>query len=311
MRCPYGVCDGSGWIVDDRTRTARECRCMPEQRSRRVASGLRARIARRYQDVGFDRPPVSLMDRRVVAIVREYVADLDQRLGRGEGLWLTGGPGNGKTTLATLISKQAIEAGRTVAIYSLPRLLQEIRRTYDADGGPRTLELLDALTRVDLLQIDDVGAEQSTPWVLEQLYSIINARYEEERAVTITTNLDPLALRDQVGERTVSRLEEMCRVVVIPDEVDHRSRRHDDPAPGSARAGAPSDGTWGGRARSEQLGVAGHAIPSRWPTDGEAPPPIAPPFPDAGAPDDAAPPPTWGLDPGGLHRPVRRSRDGE
>ncbi|WP_320670193.1 ATP-binding protein [Patulibacter defluvii] len=288
MRCPYDICDGSGWIVDDRARTATECRCMPEQRARRVAGSLRARIGKKYRDVAFDRPPVSSMDRTVIGIVREYVADLPARLGRGEGLWLTGGTGNGKTTLATLISKHAIEAGHTVAIYSLPRLLSEIRRTYDADGGPRTLELLDALTRVDLLQIDDVGAEQSTPWVLEQLYSIVNARYEEEKAVTITTNLDPMALRDQVGERTVSRLEEMCRVVAIPDEVDHRQAM---PGP--------------------RLGVAGHAVPSSPPDGGLGP---APPFPghldhDHEPPPRPAVPPTWGLDPAGAHRPVRRGRD--
>ena len=72
------------------------------------------------------------------------------------------------------------------------------------------LQLLDGLSTVDLLHIDDVGAEKTTPWVLEQLYSIINSRYEEERAMLITTNLDHEALREQIGERTVSRLVEMC-----------------------------------------------------------------------------------------------------
>jgi DNA replication protein DnaC len=48
--------------------------------------------------------------------------------------------------------------------------------------------------------------------VLEQLYAIVNARYEAERAVIITTNLDRDALAEQIGERTVSRLEEMCEV---------------------------------------------------------------------------------------------------
>lgn len=319
MRCPYGLCDGSGWIIDDRNRTAAECRCMPEQRARRVAGSLRARIGKKYRDVAFDRPPVSGMDRKVVALVREYVDDLPARLARGEGLWLTGGTGNGKTTLATLISKHAIEAGRTVAIYSLPRLLSEIRRTYDSDGGPRTLELLDALTRVDLLQIDDVGAEQSTPWVLEQLYSIVNARYEEEKSVTITTNLDPMALRDQVGERTVSRLEEMCRVVALPDG-DHRKLQPEDPPPGAAAYGRRSASA--PRPGDDQLGVAGHAVPGgydRRPAAGGDPAAggglgPAPPFPgDAQDGYDLASrpavPPTWGLDPSGVHRPVRRGRD--
>ena len=75
-------------------------------------------------------------------------------------------------------------------------------------------ELIDRLCAVDLLHVDDVGAEQSSPWVLEQLYAIVNTRYEDGRAMLLTTNLITRdgddALRAQIGERTVSRLYEMC-----------------------------------------------------------------------------------------------------
>jgi DNA replication protein DnaC len=51
--------------------------------------------------------------------------------------------------------------------------------------------------------------------VLEQLYAIVNARYEGERSMVITTNLDREALVEQINERTVSRLEEMCEVLPV------------------------------------------------------------------------------------------------
>jgi DNA replication protein DnaC len=103
-----------------------------------------------------------------------------------------------------------------VAIYSVPRLLADIRRTFD-DGSPMNqTELIDRLGEVDLLHLDDLGAEQSSTWVLEQLYSIVNARYEAEKAIVMTTNLtDPEQLSEQVGARTVSRLEEMCTVIPV------------------------------------------------------------------------------------------------
>jgi DNA replication protein DnaC len=114
-----------------------------------------------------------------------------------------------------LVSRHALEAGHSVAIYSLPRLLAEIRTTFD-DGSDRTYtDLLGRLTGVDLLHIDDVGAEKTSPWVLEQLYAMINARYEQERAVIITTNLERDDLAEQINERTVSRLEEMCEVLPV------------------------------------------------------------------------------------------------
>ena len=63
---------------------------------------------------------------------------------------------------------------------------------------------------VDLLHLDDLGAEKQTDWVLEQLYSLVNERYEEERSIVVTTNLvDTAELEQQIGRRTVSRLTEM------------------------------------------------------------------------------------------------------
>ena len=41
-------------------------------------------------------------------------------------------------------------------------------------------------------------------------HTIVNTRYEDGRAVLLTTNLDDEALREQIGDRTVSRLFEMC-----------------------------------------------------------------------------------------------------
>ena len=75
--------------------------------------------------------------------------------------------GTGKTTLAMLVSKAALDAGRTVAIYSLPRLLSLLRESMDSEGG--LVDFLDRLGAVDLLHIDDLGAENRTEWVLEQL----------------------------------------------------------------------------------------------------------------------------------------------
>ena len=51
--------------------------------------------------------------------------------------------------------------------------------------------------------------------MLEQLYAIVNARYEDERSIVITTNLERDALAEQINERTVSRLEEMCEVLPL------------------------------------------------------------------------------------------------
>ncbi len=61
------------------------------------------------------------------------------------------------------------------------------------------MDLFRRLCSVDLLHLDDLGAERRTEWVLEQLYSIVNERWQDERSIVVTTNLDLDELREQVG----------------------------------------------------------------------------------------------------------------
>jgi DNA replication protein DnaC len=214
--CPYDVCDGSGFRLDEATDTAYPCRCRPLRQSRAKARSLSAVIPRRYQGVSFERPPVSDMDPSVVRAVRRYTERIAENLDAGRGLWFIGDVGTGKTTLAMLISRTALEAGRTVAIYSMPRLIALLRHSYDEGSRYTDLELIDRLTSVDLLHLDDLGAERTSEWVLEQIYSIVNARYEAERSVLVTSNQsDRERLRQQLTDRTVSRLTEMCEEIPL------------------------------------------------------------------------------------------------
>jgi DNA replication protein DnaC len=209
--CPFESCDGGGFVIDEATNTATDCRCRAARIAAARTKSLAGRIPRKYQDVSFDRPPVSDIARIApdqIRVIRRYVQTIDANIDAGRGLWLVGDVGTGKTTLAMLVSRAVLQAGRSVAIYSLPRLLNLIREAIDSDDGK--LDLLDRLSAVDLLHIDDLGAESKTDWVLEQLYSIVNARYEAQRAILATSNLTPEKLSEQIGPRTVSRLEEIC-----------------------------------------------------------------------------------------------------
>ncbi len=218
--CPFALCDGTGFRYDAETNTAYDCRCRPQRVARAKARSLSAVIPRRYRDVAFDRPPVNEIEPTIVAATRRYASAIEDQLDAGRGLWFMGPPGTGKTTLAMLVSQAALKAGRSVAIYSLPLLLNQIRDTYHSESSHG--DLLDRLTKVDLLHIDDVGAARNTEWVLEELYSIVNGRYEDERSMVITTNiLDRESLCEQINARTVSRLTEMCDELPLLGH-DHR-----------------------------------------------------------------------------------------
>jgi DNA replication protein DnaC len=225
--CPLAICDGSGWILGPED-VARACECREQRLARGRTRGVSSVIPARYRGVSFERPPVSdmardLQNRMAVDAVRDYVGDLDAKLAAGRGLWLVGNTGTGKTTLAMLAAKMATEAGRSVAIYPMPKLLARIKRTYYAEVGEDSyLPFFERLTSVDLLLLDDLGAERRTDWVVEQLYAIVNERYDMRRSLLLTSNAaggsvdeNIKALKEQLGERAVSRLVETCDVVPL------------------------------------------------------------------------------------------------
>lgn len=221
-RCPHDRCDGSGFVFDEATRSATPCSCRPLQIGAQKAKHLSAVIPKRFRGLSFDRAPIVDMRPDVIRAVQGYVRQIEANLDDGRGMWFMGAVGTGKTSLAMLVSQAALDAGRSVAVYSLPRLLSEIRKTYEDDSDRSYLDLMDRLAAVDLLHIDDLGAERSSDWVLEQLYSLVNSRYEDKKAILATTNLDEDALREQVGSRTVSRLTEICDGPPLPLHGDDR-----------------------------------------------------------------------------------------
>ena len=104
-----------------------------------------------------------------------------------------------------------------MAIYSLPRLLNEIRDTHRAERSH--VDLLDRLTAVDLLHIDDVGAERT------HRLGARGALLDRQRALRGSALdgdhhelLDHTKLGEQISERTVSRLTEMCDVLPLSGE---------------------------------------------------------------------------------------------
>ncbi len=195
--------------------TARPCACRAIKARKAASRRLGTGIPKRFRGVGFERKPIADIDPTLVRHVQKFVRDIGTRLDQGDGLWFFGDVGTGKTSLAMLVSKHALESGHSVAIYSMPRLLAEIRDTYSDASQRSYMELFEKLCSVDLLQIDDLGAETRSEWVLEQVYSIVNERWQNQRSMLVTTNLAKEQLDDQIGARTVSRLTEMCELIPL------------------------------------------------------------------------------------------------
>jgi DNA replication protein DnaC len=255
-RCPLDICDGSGFEIDEQTNSARDCACRAQRVANARARHLRGKVPRRYMDLSWERPPLTQLARDPlnadsVRKVKRYCADIQRNLAEGKGLWLMGHTGTGKTTLGYTIAATAAHGRHSVLSFNAVALLNRLRDTIDADSRERRSDVIRTLAEVELLHIEDLRVVRPTEWVLEQLYLIVNARYEERRAIVFTSDVDsdadgPLAydareLADHIGMRTFSRLIEICG---DPTVIAGRDNRLDYDVPGVVPA---SEEQWAAR----------------------------------------------------------------
>ena len=100
---------------------------------------------------------------------------------------MIGPTGVGKTHLAAAIVNESIAQGRNVLFKFVPDLLDNLRRSY----GPTETKGFDHIFRqvrdIDILILDDFGAEASTAWAEEKLYQLIVHRHDSMMPTVFTS----------------------------------------------------------------------------------------------------------------------------
>lgn len=235
------LCDGSGLRImqEGGRQVAKSCDCRIQRRATRMLE--RARVPKRYEhctlenyEAGYRGADKSLKTARLVAqrFVEGYPIETD-----GKGLLLTGDIGVGKTHLAVGILKELIVKRGVVGLfYDYRELLKEVQNTYNRDVAATELGILKPVFEAEVLLLDELGAAKPTDWVWDTVAQILNSRYNERRTTIITTNyanspslaaagasgetaakraMRDETLGDRIGERMLSRLQEMCVAIEI------------------------------------------------------------------------------------------------
>lgn len=150
---------------------------------------------------------------------------------RPGGLFIAGDIGTGKTFLASCLAADLVRRGRVVQWCNASRMLREIRESF-GNNRVSEAEVMRRFTAPGLLVIDDLGKERPTEWALEQLFCVVNERYDRRRPVVVTTNYggeelvrrltpraDASGCQDDTSARAiVDRLRSMCELVVLEGE---------------------------------------------------------------------------------------------
>jgi DNA replication protein DnaC len=227
------ICQDSGWVlvkVGERE-IARPCQC--QQRDAQDSLITNANIPPRFYNVdlrGFKPEKEESSQARAKKAAEKFIADYPG-VG-GYGLLFQGGTGVGKTRLLCCIANQLIKEKNSDVVYiDWNDLTREMRSGEDAASRDFSNigQLIQRLARVELLLFDELGASRPSPWVEDNIYFLINRRYNNNRVTLFASNYfdkkidNQETLSERIGNRIRSRLYEMARSIEILG-TDYRQR---------------------------------------------------------------------------------------
>lgn len=157
---------------------------------------------------------------KISGAVERYINKWQEIKEKNIGLLFYGGVGRGKTFYAGCIANSLIEQGIPVIMTNIPALITSMSKDFEKDKSV----ILQRISYVSLLVLDDLGVERNTAYGYEKLQEIIDTRYRSGKPLIVTTNLLPKELKepeDSRYKRVYDRILEMCH----PIHVDGESRR--------------------------------------------------------------------------------------
>lgn len=139
----------------------------------------------------------------VVALCRSYAEQFDRFPFKN--LFFSGATGLGKTFLSGCIAREVSQRGFSVVYDTAINLFA----AFEARKFSRDEQARDDTRRYlgcDLLILDDLGSELTTPFVQSALYELINTRLTAGKATVISSNLTMEDVRGRYSPQVASRL---------------------------------------------------------------------------------------------------------
>lgn len=224
-KCPY--CDGTGWILrsdEKNVDIVKPCECRIKEIARRklnfaeLPESFRTMELKNFQINVYQTPEGKRVIGAACKAIKYYLDNFLEMKQLGMGVYLySKTKGSGKTRMAIGIGNELLKH-YSIKFATSTRILNEIKATWRNRREEEYSEnkLLNSLIQVEILIIDDFGAEKIADWINDRFYHIINERYINKKVTLFTSNesLETLAY----DERIINRMKERTYQIQFPEE---------------------------------------------------------------------------------------------
>ncbi|QEH62206.1 primosomal protein DnaI [Spiroplasma chinense] len=114
-----------------------------------------------------------------------------------KGLYLYGLPGIGKTFYMKILANTFAKMDRKVVLVTVNKLIKIVKDTFNQNSSEENNRFFDQCCKVDVLILDDIGAEMVTDWSRDELlFGLLNTRMENNKLTFFTSNFPIHQLED-------------------------------------------------------------------------------------------------------------------
>jgi DNA replication protein DnaC len=201
--CP--VCAAEHREIEEKRRIADE----ETDRQRRMEQRLSmSGIPQRFRDRTFDNFVADTEPKRqALSVAVEFASEFAGHAERGTTVIFSGKPGTGKSHLALAAAMVVMKSSTALYINALD-LIRMVRDTWRRDSEMSEVAVLNDLTSVGLLVIDEIGVQYGTDGEQVILFDVLNRRYRDLMPAILLTNLGAKGMKEFLGERSFDRLRE-------------------------------------------------------------------------------------------------------
>ncbi len=126
---------------------------------------------------------------KIINYLKKFIEDF-KNIENPKGLYIYGSFAIGKTYTLAMIANELAKENISSALVYFPDLVSNLKSSLS--NQEEFEKIIDDLKNVDVLLLDDLGSENMTAWVRDEIFGpLINYRLMEKKPVFITSNLNP------------------------------------------------------------------------------------------------------------------------